>query len=61
MRPPKQKQPQVKRGLCRVLEHVDVLVGEINLKVGKKEEKVQTSRLCAISSPESAFLLVSTW
>ena len=25
MRPPKQKQPQVKKGLCRVLEHVDVL------------------------------------
>ena len=24
MRPPKQKQPQVKKGLCRVLEHVDV-------------------------------------
>ena len=24
MRPPKQKQPQVKNGLCRVLEHVDV-------------------------------------
>ena len=23
MRPPKQKQPQVKKGLCRVLEHVD--------------------------------------
>ena len=26
MRPPKQKQPQVKKGLCRVLEHVDVEV-----------------------------------
>ena len=24
MRPPKQKQPQVKKGLSRVLEHVDV-------------------------------------
>ena len=24
MRPPKQKQPQVKKGLCRMLEHVDV-------------------------------------
>ena len=24
MRPPKQKQPQVKKGLCGVLEHVDV-------------------------------------
>ena len=24
MRPPKKKQPQVKKGLCRVLEHVDV-------------------------------------
>ena len=24
MRLPKQKQPQVKKGLCRVLEHVDV-------------------------------------
>ena len=24
MRPPKQKQPQVKKGICRVLEHVDV-------------------------------------
>ena len=24
MRPPKQKQPQVKKGFCRVLEHVDV-------------------------------------
>ena len=24
MRPPKQKQPQVKKGLCRVLEYVDV-------------------------------------
>ena len=24
MRPPKQKQPQVKKALCRVLEHVDV-------------------------------------
>ena len=24
MRPPKQKQPQVKKGLCRVLVHVDV-------------------------------------
>ena len=24
MKPPKQKQPQVKKGLCRVLEHVDV-------------------------------------
>ena len=24
MRPPKQKKPQVKKGLCRVLEHVDV-------------------------------------
>ena len=24
MRPPKQKQSQVKMGLCRVLEHVDV-------------------------------------
>ena len=24
MGPPKQKQPQVKKGLCRVLEHVDV-------------------------------------
>ena len=24
MRPSKQKQPQVKKGLCRVLEHVDV-------------------------------------
>ena len=24
MRPPKQKQPEVKKGLCRVLEHVDV-------------------------------------
>ena len=24
MRPPKQKQPQVKKGLCLVLEHVDV-------------------------------------
>ena len=24
MRPPKQKQPLVKKGLCRVLEHVDV-------------------------------------
>ena len=23
MRPPKQKQPQVKKGLCRLLEHVD--------------------------------------
>ena len=28
MRPPKQKQPQVKKGLCRVLEHVDVDVDE---------------------------------
>ena len=24
MRPPKQKQPQVKKGLCRVLQHVEV-------------------------------------
>ena len=24
MRPPKQEQPQVKKELCRVLEHVDV-------------------------------------
>ena len=24
MRPPEQKQPQVKKGLCRVLEHVHV-------------------------------------
>ena len=24
MRPPKQKQPQVKKELCRVLEHVDI-------------------------------------
>ena len=24
MRPPKQKQPQVKKVLCQVLEHVDV-------------------------------------
>ena len=24
MRPPKQKQPQVKKGLCRVLEHIDI-------------------------------------
>ena len=24
MRPPKQKQPRVKKGLCQVLEHVDV-------------------------------------
>ena len=24
MRPLRQKQPQVKKGLCRVLEHVDV-------------------------------------
>ena len=29
MRPPKQKQPQVKKGLCRVLEHVDVDVDEV--------------------------------
>ena len=28
MRPPKQKQPQVKKGLCRVLKHVDVDVDE---------------------------------
>ena len=28
MRPPKQKQPQVEKGLCRVLEHVDVDVEE---------------------------------
>ena len=27
MRSPKQKQPQVKKGLCRVLEHVDVDAG----------------------------------
>ena len=26
MRLPEQKQPQVKKGLCRVLEHVDVNV-----------------------------------
>ena len=30
MRPPKQKQPQVKKGLCRVLEHVDVDVDVYN-------------------------------
>ena len=30
MRPPKQKQAQVKKGLCRVLEHVDVDVN-VNL------------------------------
>ena len=28
MRPPKQKQPQVKKELCRVLEHVDVHVDD---------------------------------
>ena len=28
MRPPKQKQPQVKKGLCQVLEHVDVDVDD---------------------------------
>ena len=33
MRPPKQKQPQVKKGLCRVLEHVDVDVDvDVELK-----------------------------
>ena len=31
MRPPKQKQPQVKKGLCRVLEHVDVDVKTLYL------------------------------
>ena len=31
MRPPKQKQPQVKKGLCRVLEHVDVDVDAVFL------------------------------
>ena len=32
MRPPKQKQPQVKKGLCRVLEHVDVDVDGFSVK-----------------------------
>ena len=31
MKPPKQKQPQVKKGLCRVLEHVDVDV-DVDIK-----------------------------
>ena len=31
MGPPKQKQPQVKKGLCRVLENVDVDVDEVML------------------------------
>ena len=41
MRPPKQKQPQVKKGLCRVLEHVDVDVDEkkVDRTVLKKWEK----------------------
>ena len=31
MRPPEQKQPQFKKGLCRVLEHVDVDVKTLYL------------------------------
>ena len=33
MRPPKQKQLQVKMGLCRVLEHVDV---DVDVDVSKQ-------------------------
>ena len=35
MRPPKQKQPQVKKGLCRVLEHVDVDVDVLPVRFVK--------------------------
>ena len=35
MRPPKQKQPQVKKGLCRVLEQVDVDVDVLPVRFVK--------------------------
>ena len=43
MRPPKQKQSQVKKGLCRVLEHVDVDVEHVDVDVDVDVDKENTS------------------
>ena len=42
MRPPKQKQPQVKKGLCRVLEHVDV---DVDVEYRMSRRSVKTGHL----------------
>ena len=48
MRPPKQKQPQVKKGLCRVLEHVDV-------DVDVTEENTKTTHTISGPWPEKSY------
>ena len=40
MSPPKQKQPKVKKGLCRVLEHVDV---DLDVDVEEKRSKISVN------------------
>ena len=54
MRPPKQKQPQVKKGLCRVLEHVDVDVDVERLS--SKQEVMGSNPIGAL---RSVYLILS--